>query len=77
MYGQEIGCRCSVNVSVCVQGVCVYGCATCTCMGAGMRVYEIKQACVKGRVGWCVVVGAREECYVYGGWGKREPWSYV
>ena len=32
LYGQEIGCRCSVNVSVCVQGVCVYGCATCTCM---------------------------------------------
>jgi hypothetical protein len=23
MYGQEIGCGCLVNVSVCVQGVCV------------------------------------------------------
>ena len=26
MYGQEIGCGCSVNVSVCVQGVWVCVC---------------------------------------------------
>ena len=25
MYRQEIGCGCSVNVSVCVQGVCKVG----------------------------------------------------
>ena len=33
MYGQEIGCGCSVNVSVsvCVQGVCV----TLLCGGLG------------------------------------------
>ena len=34
MYGQDIGCGCSVNVSVCVQGrVCVF--ATLLCVGLG------------------------------------------